>query len=742
MTRKNSRTKRDVTPATWCWNETPGQVFRHPEDSIVGDPNDGWIRYSPEDGKLLENSYLANKNGYCSLANEKYVVNFASMTQSNTVTGFSRDIKRIEEGGSRSVTVEATAVPVLTSYTPSSKAGGQTVAQLDFSVNLEYLITEHVGFLQSLHASGVTTSVSAYSLYRYRDLWLPLIAKCHTMPGFSMSNIVPPADVAWLWQVHRLAPERYRSYILSTFSSSGKNQGQPSSILDLQDPVNPFQFASDVSHPTNFTWTQLYPDDKFLFTDADVHSKAKTSKTRDKKTLIGGFDLLAAAKRQSTFLYQVQPMCYDISKVCAALEQYKLFLQIVPHHSKEQAKARKKSRYALVPTMDIDLMWHTHMAGATPEQYRKDCLAWCEGRTLNHDDSLDDRHAGGPNDVGFRKTADLWHRVHKDNSYAKRGGYRGEPPASWWPIAVAPAPLTSTTARTVPKTTTGPAYVAPGPVTSTTASAEPTSNEDPSAEPTSNEDPSKDPNKARWKIVVVCLIVAAIGLIFVASRIDDEPATSLSTRAYACGAEPTFEEIQARNVPVCVEGRMVNSYGRSQDVSYRPMCLKGGEDMDDPPVWCHQNDAEANINGADPTYWLFWSPCPSCGGTSWRMGRERTNDRSFYKLITSERPTFDSVPTPSSNSSWLYWDSSNTWVERQVDIVSCDDQWSGIPDACYHDKYYEESSIGWGLILNAVGIFGLGICCCFYCFSYGNCSGGGNGGHHSSGGGCSGGGGG
>ena len=71
-------------------------------------------------------------------------------------------------------------------------------------------------------------------------------------------------------------------------------------------------------------------------------------------------------------------------------------------------------------------MWHTHML-ASLEQYTIDCLA-LSGKTLDHDDSLNDRSEDSDLERGFKATCALWQQ-HYGEEYPVPGGmFRGEPP--------------------------------------------------------------------------------------------------------------------------------------------------------------------------------------------------------------------------------------------------------------------------------------------------------------------------
>ena len=101
----------------WCWKETPGQMYHHDANQIVGDPSDCWIRFSLYQSQELEISYQLQE-GTCEIAaghhsngTDRYRIDFRSMQQTNLRTGYQRRIQRREKGessmGSPTTTIAA-----------------------------------------------------------------------------------------------------------------------------------------------------------------------------------------------------------------------------------------------------------------------------------------------------------------------------------------------------------------------------------------------------------------------------------------------------------------------------------------------------------------------------------------------------------------------------------------------------------------------------------------------------------
>ena len=131
--------------------------------------------------------------------------------------------------------------------------------------------------------------------------------------------------------------------------------------------------------------------------------------------------MLASTDRQATFLWQVSGPKFSCPKFLEdGVDNYYKFLSLRKHAPSQ----------VIVPTYQIDLMWHTHILSSLSGYY-KDCRAIMDS-ALHHDDSLNDRTDGGPLDVAFGQTKALW-KEHYGTEYSVVGGmYRGEPPGEYY----------------------------------------------------------------------------------------------------------------------------------------------------------------------------------------------------------------------------------------------------------------------------------------------------------------------
>ncbi len=240
-------------------------------------------------------------------------------------------------------------------------------------------------------------------------------------------DLIPPPDVAWLWHCHRLSPLNYVKFIKDTFGEETTLEAKPPFTFQIPDSPS---HDNSTEAATRDVWNSMYSNEPFFLSESQEESPpptlANSPGDRDNNVnLLSGFDLLASTERQATFLWQISGERFrDDEFLAEGVENYIKFLKLKPKAG--------KSRTVLVPTYQIDLMWHTHILSSIGD-YNKDCTA-IMGRPLHHDDSLTDRSDGGVLDVAYKATARLWKEEY-DSDYVGRGGmYRGEPPDIFFTI--------------------------------------------------------------------------------------------------------------------------------------------------------------------------------------------------------------------------------------------------------------------------------------------------------------------
>ncbi|KAG0324582.1 hypothetical protein BGZ99_001646 [Dissophora globulifera] len=205
------------------------------------------------------------------------------------------------------------------------------------------------------------------------------------------------------------------------------------------------QFALDqASVSLNCTWPKVIQAFQDLGPD-QYYGIRPTTLARIMSSYMGlvedrlSMDLVAGALRQRDFqkammvtggLAWCQPQVLHRS-----LERYKKFMLLARAESKHTSGgggvagvtmtapgggnlgAGQPGRHALVPTLDIDLAWHTHML--SPDHYRQYQLAHF-GCVLNHDDTVQATSTMTKQD--FVRTAELWQALYQERYSSQQMG--------------------------------------------------------------------------------------------------------------------------------------------------------------------------------------------------------------------------------------------------------------------------------------------------------------------------------
>ena len=253
-------------------------------------------------------------------------------------------------------------------------------------------------------------AIMVESFRRYKDIWLPLVAAVNPSATNSPIELYPPPDIAWLWHCHRLAPKQYYDYCHETFGRT----------IEAYPPFTLFVQGEGTSR-TMSEWTKLFPQESFFL--QVNHITAGLNMKEYMSTIMCGFDLLESTQRQENFLWQVSGERFEDNDFLAeGVENYYRFLKLKSSASTQGI--------ILVPTYQIDLMWHTHILSSI-DNYNADCIHIVNS-TLHHDDSLTDRSDGGVLDISFAETTSLWMKEYGTDYIVTGGMYRGEPPSEYY----------------------------------------------------------------------------------------------------------------------------------------------------------------------------------------------------------------------------------------------------------------------------------------------------------------------
>lgn len=151
-------------------------------------------------------------------------------------------------------------------------------------------------------------------------------------------------------------------------------------------------------------------------------------------------DLICSTRQidRTTFLWQISgPRISSKIFLKDGIDRYRKFILLRTQQQTERLEGSRnnKSRTTsiIVPTYQIDLMWHTHMLSGLA-LYNRDCQSLLGGLILDHDDSLNDRTEGGTLDVAFQETILLWKSLYCQDYFVLGGMYRGEPPPGYYSL--------------------------------------------------------------------------------------------------------------------------------------------------------------------------------------------------------------------------------------------------------------------------------------------------------------------
>ncbi|CAF3325772.1 unnamed protein product [Rotaria sp. Silwood2] len=192
---------------------------------------------------------------------------------------------------------------------------------------------------------------------------------CHRMSNNQMMSKRQqsqlPWQIDWIWHVHRLHPIAYYNDCIKQIPGS--------------------YFIDKIVRKLT---VDEYQKQNGVTSRKPIHNQA---------SFIPSFDMMEAVLRQSDFLEKfVKHNFYSLNLKHMDLISFE---QIVENYVSFMKLARKNTM--IVPTFEIDLMWHTHMR--YPLSYLEFSKALC-GFLLDHDDSV----ASSLLKDAYQDTADRW----------------------------------------------------------------------------------------------------------------------------------------------------------------------------------------------------------------------------------------------------------------------------------------------------------------------------------------------
>ncbi len=261
---------------------------------------------------------------------------------------------------------------------------------------------EHLAFLRDVHLCKRDLYSSESDLKQavsvYLRCWLPTLKSSFDTGSHPL---LPHLDVAWVWHLHKIDPTSYQRDCCRWYGR----------VLDVPLGMSPFWHSSELSSAHESA------TDKDLFVEEEFLER-----------------ISASARSQSKFLWHVRWPEYDNTEFLEeSVTRYEMMLRLM----------KENPTQFIVPTYDIDNIWHTHLA--FPCRYVEDCCRLV-GRPVHHDDDVGhDRSSTSFLKASSINTERLWQSSF-GTAWRKEGGmYRGEPPVWYWADRLrATAPVRST----------------------------------------------------------------------------------------------------------------------------------------------------------------------------------------------------------------------------------------------------------------------------------------------------------
>jgi hypothetical protein len=269
--------------------------------------------------------------------------------------------------------------------------------KLQFGIDLERAAILELDFLKTVELFAHDDQLIAPALRRYEQLWLPLVAE------HGNEVMAAPLDVEFAWYCHMLSPVAYEQDCQSLFGVTINHK-----LISADE-------RSSSLIQSLIRWNAKYPQETFHPNpSSDVHSAAVASQDLEFKSRIS-YDLTAAWSRQRSFYYQVSlPHFRDAMFLSHAKGRYQKFLLL---------RTENPDAF-LVPSYDIDLIWHAHQAH--PLEYKDDTVRHI-GCLFNHDDTTTDRSPGSKLSTADQNTRQLWKDTFNNENPVQFGAmYRGE----------------------------------------------------------------------------------------------------------------------------------------------------------------------------------------------------------------------------------------------------------------------------------------------------------------------------
>ena len=217
-----------------------------------------------------------------------------------------------------------------------------------------------------------------------------------------LKKLVPTRDISLIWATHMIHPHHYRAWRKQHFD--GSDEGKLAFNTWYENQCIRIQ-QHEIEKPIVVEWRERYQNTERLWKEkfGEEYLLPNTKLPKQKKLLTTqeirnkfDIDLHAATKRHLRFGNRVIRLKPIINRgyLESAAERYEQFLKLGAEMD------------TVVPTLDIDIIWHSHML--SPVDYFTECKELA-GRVLDHKDELPSSEL----EVSFTKTKDVWNKKYK-----------------------------------------------------------------------------------------------------------------------------------------------------------------------------------------------------------------------------------------------------------------------------------------------------------------------------------------
>ncbi|RAK98957.1 uncharacterized protein BO80DRAFT_386665 [Aspergillus ibericus CBS 121593] len=229
--------------------------------------------------------------------------------------------------------------------------------------------------------------------------WIRAAEKLLEQDDNDQTHILPPVDILMVWHAFLLNPLDYKNF--GTSHQFHRTLEVPFPWGTIHNSINPTTWSYTLTSQ-NKQWLESsanIPTDLFLsLTNTTQSTPPQPNRTPMTSTPTENDSLLHNVLRQTIFIDHMHTLMWirspDIEVIIDdARESYDNFVELFRLHP----------GVVLVPTLAIDLVWHTHLCSAA--RYTT-CMMERIGRFINHDDKL----GKGTLDDGFERTKALFEK--------------------------------------------------------------------------------------------------------------------------------------------------------------------------------------------------------------------------------------------------------------------------------------------------------------------------------------------